>query len=98
MNLIPEIVSRQSELSEIRRDIHKHPELAYEEHRTADLVAEKLTYYGLATHRGLGQTGVVGILKSGDGNRANGLRADMDALAKEVKSPAGSDLNKFCPN
>lgn len=88
MNLIPEIVSRQSELSEIRRDIHKHPELAYEEHRTADLVAEKLTYYGLATHRGLGQTGVVGILKSGDGNRAIGLRADMDALAMK-------ELNEF---
>jgi amidohydrolase len=63
-----------------RRDIHAHPELAFEETRTSDIVAAKLESFGLSVHRGLGKTGVVGTLKSGRGNRAIGLRADMDAL------------------
>ena len=81
MNLIDDIVAHHDELSEIRRDIHRHPELAYEEHRTASIVAERLESYGIPTHLGLGKTGVVGTLKCGLGNRAIGLRADMDALA-----------------
>lgn len=68
------------ELQQIRRDIHQHPETAYEENRTADIVAEKLTDWGLEVDRGLGKTGVVGTLRRGGSNRAIGLRADMDAL------------------
>ena len=68
------------ELTEIRRDIHQHPETAYEENRTADIVAEKLEAWGLDVNRGLGKTGVVGTLRRGGSNRAIGLRADMDAL------------------
>jgi len=74
------IESYAADLSAIRRDIHKHPEMAYEENRTADIVARKLESWGLDVHRGLGKTGVVGTLKRGDSNRAIGLRADMDAL------------------
>ncbi len=74
------IESYSNELSALRRDIHKHPEMAYEENRTADIVAERLESWGLAVDRGLGKTGVVGTLKRGDSNRAIGLRADMDAL------------------
>ena len=64
----------------IRRDLHAHPELGMEEHRTADLVARKLEEWGIEVHRGVGKTGVVGVLRNGAGNRAIGLRADMDAL------------------
>ena len=67
-------------LTAIRRDIHAHPELGMEEHRTADLVAKKLEEWGIEVHRNVGKTGVVGVLRSGSGNRAIGLRADMDAL------------------
>ena len=63
-----------------RHDIHRHPELAFEEHRTADKVAELLTEFGLQVHRSIGNTGVVGVLKKGSSERAIGLRADMDAL------------------
>jgi len=63
-----------------RHDIHAHPETAFEEVRTAGVVAEKLARFGLEVHRGLAKTGVVGVLKSGKGGRAIGLRADMDAL------------------
>ena len=68
------------ELTEIRRDLHAHPELGLEEHRTADLVAAKLAEWGIEVHRGVGGTGVVGVLRSGNGEDAIGLRADMDAL------------------
>src|SRR3546814_16688786 len=57
-----------------------HPETAFEEHRTADFVAKALESFGMPVHRGLAKTGVVGTLKAGKGNRAIGLRADMDAL------------------
>ena len=69
-----------SELTAIRQDIHAHPELGMEEHRTAELVARELEAYGLEVHRGIGGTGVVGVLRSGNGHAAIGLRADMDAL------------------
>src|SRR6202020_10546 len=70
----------QSELSAIRHDIHAHPELGLEEYRTADLVARKLEEWGIEVHRNVGTTGVVGVLRSGNGQDAVGLRADMDAL------------------
>jgi len=63
-----------------RHDIHRHPELAFEEQRTADKVAELLTGFGLEVHRSIGKTGVVAVLKKGNSERAIGLRADMDAL------------------
>ena len=63
-----------------RRDIHAHPELCYEEHRTSELVAEKLAQWGIEVHRGIGRTGVVGMLRNGTSERAVGIRADMDAL------------------
>ena len=74
------ISARVGEFIQLRRDIHQHPELAFEEHRTADLVASKLESWGYAVHRGLGGTGVVGTLVRGNGKRRLGLRADMDAL------------------
>ena len=80
MNLIEDIVANAPALSDIRRDIHAHPELSFKETRTADLVADLLTQWGIPVHRGLGKTGVVGILKNGDSPRTVGLRADMDAL------------------
>src|SRR3954447_467192 len=70
----------QDELVAIRRDIHAHPELGLEEYRTADLVARKLEEWGIEVHRGIGKTGVVGVLRNGNGQDAVGLRADMDAL------------------
>ncbi len=74
------ISSRVGEFIQLRRDIHQHPELAFEEHRTSDLVAAKLESWGYAVHRGLGGTGVVGTLTRGNSSRRLGLRADMDAL------------------
>ncbi len=80
MNLIDATVSAAAEIAAIRRDLHAHPELCFKEVRTADVVAAKLTEWGIPIHRGLGTTGVVGILKAGSSSRAVGLRADMDAL------------------
>lgn len=81
MKLIEPIVNWQTELSALRRDLHAHPELAYEEHRTADVIAARLESWSIPVHRGLGGTGVVGTIvgRHGDGPRI-GLRADMDAL------------------
>jgi len=80
VKIIDSIVTQAASIAAIRRDIHAHPELCFEEVRTADLVAAKLTEWGIPIHRGLGTTGVVGIVKNGTSNRAIGLRADMDAL------------------
>ena len=80
MKLVEPILAYLPELQEIRRDLHAHPELCYEEQRTADVVAAKLTEWGIPIVRGLGVTGVVGIVKNGSSERAIGLRADMDAL------------------
>ena len=83
MNVIDSIVTQAASIAVVRRDIHAHPELCFEEVRTADVVAAKLTEWGIPIHRGLGKTGVVGIVKGRDGGasgRAIGLRADMDAL------------------
>ncbi|MBK6595136.1 MAG: amidohydrolase [Burkholderiales bacterium] len=80
MKLIDDLVSAAPSIASIRRDIHAHPELCFEEQRTADLVATQLTQWGIPVHRGMGTTGVVGIVKAGSSDRAIGLRADMDAL------------------
>ena len=80
MKTIDSIVTQAAEMSAIRRDIHAHPELCFKEVRTAEVVAQKLTEWGIPIHRGLGTTGVVGIVKNGTSKRAIGLRADMDAL------------------
>ncbi|GAA4004617.1 M20 aminoacylase family protein [Comamonas faecalis] len=83
MKLIDSIVAQADAIAQLRRDIHAHPELCFEEQRTADLVAAKLTEWGIPIHRGLGTTGVVGIVHGRDGGacgKALGLRADMDAL------------------
>ncbi|PLZ01582.1 amidohydrolase [Burkholderia sp. WAC0059] len=80
MKLIPEIQAAQGEIQALRRTIHAHPELRYEETQTSDLVAAKLAEWGIEVHRGLGKTGLVGVLKRGNGTRSIGLRADMDAL------------------
>ena len=80
MKLVEPILAFQPELQEIRRDLHAHPELCYEEQRTADVVAARLTKWGIPVVRGLGVTGVVGSIKNGTSSRAIGLRADMDAL------------------
>ena len=78
--LIPEVVAQAALMSAIRRDIHAHPELCFEEVRTSEKVVQLLTQWGIPVHRGLGKTGVVGVIKGGHSDRAIGLRADMDAL------------------
>ena len=78
--LLDALQTRVGEFVGLRRDIHRHPELAFEEHRTSALVADRLAGWGFAVERGLGGTGVVGTLKRGRGTRRLGLRADMDAL------------------
>jgi hippurate hydrolase len=80
MNIIPQLAADKDIMSTWRRDIHAHPEIAFEEHRTAQLVAEKLREFGLEIETGIAGTGVVGTLTKGRGNRAIGLRADLDAL------------------
>jgi len=74
------IAEFHDEMTAWRRDIHAHPETAFEEERTADIVAGKLAEFGIAVHRGLAKTGVVGVLSAGASERKIGLRADMDAL------------------
>ena len=72
------------ELTAIRRDLHAHPEIGFEEVRTSGIVADKLKGWGIEVHRGLGGTGVIGVLKGkGGGTKRIGLRADMDALPME---------------
>ena len=84
MPSIDRIEGFADELTAIRRDLHAHPEIGFEEVRTSGIVAEKLKQYGIEVHRGLGGTGVVGVLKGkGSGAKRIGLRADMDALPME---------------
>ncbi len=78
--MIESMLADAAALQTLRRDIHAHPELGFQEQRTSDLVAKALTDWGIPVHRGLGKTGVVGIIKNGSSGRAVGLRADMDAL------------------
>lgn len=73
--------SRHADMAALRRDIHQHPELGFQEHRTAAIVAGQLTAIGCEVHTGIGNTGVVGLLRGRhDTGRSIGLRADMDAL------------------
>jgi amidohydrolase len=85
MTAIETIRQYQAELTAIRRDFHAHPEIGMEEVRTADIVATKLAGWGIEVHRGVGKTGVVGVLKRGPGPRI-GLRADMDCLPMEEQT------------
>ncbi|MGE0315591.1 MAG: M20 aminoacylase family protein [Lautropia sp.] len=80
MQLAEGILDIQAEIQAIRRDLHAHPELRYEEHRTARIVADCLERWGYAVTQGIGGTGLVGTLKRGRSTRSLGLRADMDAL------------------
>ena len=89
MAVINSIADRQDEMRGWRHLLHQHPELSYEEVWTSNFVAEKLTSFGIEVHRGMGKTGVVGILHgTGSSTRAIGLRADMDALPMQ-------ELNEF---
>jgi hippurate hydrolase len=97
MQLIPEIVAVNKKHTQWRRDIHAHPELAFEESRTANFVANQLESYGITVTRGLGKTGVVGTLTVGSSNKSIGLRADMDALPMdELNDFAHKSLHPGC--
>jgi amidohydrolase len=80
VSAVEDIRAYHDDLVAIRRDIHAHPELGFEEQRTSDIVAAKLAEWGIAVHRGVGGTGVVGVLSRGNSAASIGLRADMDAL------------------
>lgn len=88
MPVIPEIAAFHEDLIAWRHDIHAHPELGFEEERTAAIVAEKLEGWGITVHRGIGKTGVVGVLEGTKPGKSIGLRADMDALAMEEATGA----------
>jgi hypothetical protein len=80
MQVIESILADAAQIAVLRRDIHAHPELCFQEKRTSDLIAKQLTEWGIPIHRGMGTTGIVAILKNGSSDRAVGLRADIDAL------------------
>ena len=86
MQIIDAVKKQHAGLTALRRDIHAHPELAFDEHRTAELVAKRLEAAGIETHRGIGRTGVVGVVRAGSSARAIGLRADMDALPMQERN------------
>ncbi|MCZ8185920.1 MAG: M20 family metallopeptidase [Beijerinckiaceae bacterium] len=89
MSIDPRILALKSEVSEWRRDFHAHPEILYDVHRTAAIVAEKLRAFGCdEVVEGIGQTGVVGVIhgRKGKPGRVVGLRADMDALPIEEET------------
>ena len=83
MKLIESIHASKNEFSAVRRDLHAHPELQFDVHRTAAVVRDKLVEWNIPTVSGIGRTGVVGTLKAGGSTRSIGLRADMDALPLE---------------
>ena len=92
MSAIDHIRRYHDELTAFRQDLHAHPELGLEEHRTAEQVAAQLESWGIEVHRGVGKTGVVGVLRSGNGLGRIGLRADMEAL-KTVLGRLQTDLS-----
>ncbi len=89
MPVLPRSLEIQGEIAAIRRDIHAHPELAYEENRTSDIVAARLAEWGLEVTRGLGKTGLVGTLRKGNSVKSIGLRADMDCLPMDETNDFG---------
>jgi amidohydrolase len=80
MTPIDRIKTYHADLTAQRRDFHAHPEIGFTEHRTSDIVARQLEAMGIEVHRNVGKTGVVGVLRQGNGPVSIGLRADMDAL------------------
>lgn len=86
MKVLDTFVTHAAQHQATRRDLHAHPELCFEEHRTAEIVASQLQAWGIEVHRGLGTTGVVGIIRQGTSSRAVALRADMDALPIQEKN------------
>ncbi len=97
MSVTDIIFPSQARLTTLRRDLHAHPELAFAEYRTADIVAAHLEALGLEAHRGVGGTGVVGVVRAGRSLRAIALRADMDALPiTESNSFAHRSVNAGC--
>ena len=78
--LIESIVNHERYLTTLRRDLHAHPEIGFQERRTSDVIAQTLSGWNIPVHRGIAKTGIVGVIKSGSSGRAVGLRADMDAL------------------
>jgi amidohydrolase len=87
--LLEALRAHTSDIVAIRRDIHAHPELGFSEHRTADVIEAALSRWRIPSHRGLGKTGVVGILKGRDGGRSIGIRADIDALPMTERNEFG---------
>lgn len=87
-SLLARINELAAEMSAVRRDLHRHPELAYGEKRTASVIAKLLRDWGIEAHEGIGRTGVVGVISGGSGGKAIGLRADMDALPIQETSGA----------
>ena len=95
MNLNPEILSIKKKIIETRRDIHKHPELSFQEHRTSALVADELKQFGLTVETNIGKTGVVGLLKGNNPGKTIAFRADMDALPiQETSTVPYKSINK----
>jgi amidohydrolase len=86
MRILDTLLAHADAHAAIRRDLHAHPELCFEEQRTADIVARQLGAWGIEVHRGLGGTGVVGVVRKGSSPRAVALRADMDALPIQEKN------------
>jgi amidohydrolase len=95
MPVLDRIASLQPTLAEWRHELHRHPETAFEEHRTSDFVAARLAEFGVEVHRGLAKTGVVGVLRAGSSGRSIGLRADLDAL--DVQEASGKPWASTVP-
>ena len=89
MPIINRIAEFTPELTAWRQDLHQHPELGFQEHRTSDFVAEKLAEWGIEVHRNIAGTGLVGVLKGQPGTGSIGLRADMDALPMQEANQFG---------
>ena len=89
MPIINRIAEFTPELTAWRQDLHQHPELGFQEHRTSDFVAARLAEWGIEVHRGIAGTGLVGVLKGQPGTGSIGLRADMDALPMQEANQFG---------